>query len=471
MDLIDTHVHLEDEAFDPDRVAVIEQAGAVGVKTMINAGSTPTANCAAQLLTKEFPGLFAAAGVHPHEFPDLGVEKLADLPGQLCQEKVVALGEIGLDYHVFPDYPPPHPEAQQAAYRSQLRLARIFELPLIIHVREAQADALRLLREQGPFPNAGVFHCYAGGTEFLAECLELGFYIGVGGPVTYPKADALRAALRQAPADRLLLETDAPYLPPQTRRGKRNEPAAIREVAEAVAALRGMSPDTLAAQTSENARRLFKLNPFDSGCFTYAIKDRLYVNLTNRCSSDCTFCPRRVSRRVQEFDLTLQREPLARELITAIGDPKAFREIVFCGFGEPLLRLPTLLDVARAVKARGGRVRVDTNGQAALIHGRDILPDCEGLVDEWSVSLNTADPEQYQRIVRPAGGASAPQAGREVHAGVITFIQQAVQRGFRVTVTAVELPEIDARALPQRAAQLGAHYRGRVPQRLGEPED
>lgn len=464
MDLIDTHVHLEDEAFDPDRKAVLQQAHAAGVKTMINAGSTPGANRAAQVLVEQYAGLYAAVGLHPHEFAAPAEEKLADLPGQLCQEKIVALGEIGLDYHVFPDYPPPNREAQQAAYQRQLQLARIFELPLIIHVREAQADALRMLKAAGPFPNAGVFHCYAGGEEFLAASLALGFYIGVGGPVTYPKSDALRAAVKQAPADRLLLETDAPYLPPQTRRGQRNNPAAVREVAQAVAELRGVTPDALAAQTSENARRLFKLSPERPGSFTYTLKDRLYVNLTNRCSADCTFCPRRVNRRVQEYELTLHREPLAKELINAIGDPKAFREIVFCGFGEPLLRLPTLLAVARAVKTRGGRVRVDTNGQARLIYGRDILPECEGLVDEWSVSLNTTDPEQYQRIVRPAGGLG-------VHGEVVQFIQQAAQRGFQVTLTAVELPEVDVQALRQRAVQLNARYRGRAPQRLGEPED
>jgi len=463
MQLVDTHVHLEDQAFAADRLAVIERAQADNVNTMINAGSTASANRAVLALAQKTPGLYGSVGLHPHEFPSTSEATFSVLQEQLGHEKVVALGEIGLDYHVFPDYPPPDRKAQQEAFARQLQLARIFELPLIIHVREAYSDALQLLREYGPFINRGVMHCYAGGMEYLKDVLDLGFYIGVGGPVTYPKAESVREVVRAVPDDRLLLETDAPYLPPQSRRGKRNEPACIKEIAKACAALRGTCWESLAEQTTANAFRLFKIEAKSAGVFTYNIKGHLYVNLTNRCSADCVFCPRRIHRRVQEYELTLQREPLARELIEAIGDPRQWAEIVFCGFGEPVLRLPTLLQVARAVKAKGGRIRVDTNGHADIIFGRDILPECQGLVDEWSISLNSADPQQYEHLVRPAGG-------RQTYPAVIAFIERAVKSGFTVTVTAVELSEIDSKSLQQLTQRLGARYRGRIYQRLGEPE-
>lgn len=463
MRLIDTHVHLEDPAFDADRGEVVARARRAGVIAWLNAGSTETANAAALDLARKTPGMFLGIGLHPHEFPRTPAEAADALAGLLCQESVVALGEIGLDFHQFPDHPVPDREAQLEAFRKQLRWARVFELPPIVHVREAQAEALAELRAAGPWPQGGVLHCYSGETARLTESLDLGFSLGIGGPVTYPRAEGLRSAVQQAPLDRLLLETDAPYLPPQSRRGRRNEPMAVAEVAEAVAKIRGLTPEETAERTSGNAERLFKLSAADPGQWVYDLQGHLYVNLTNRCSADCVFCPRRVSRRLQQYELTLRREPKAGELLAAIGDARRYSEVVFCGFGEPVLRLPVLLAVAKAVKAQGVRVRVDTNGHADLIYGRDILPECLGAVDAWSVSLNSADPRQYRQLVRPATGADA-------QAAVMAFIRRAAAVGFEVTVTAVELPGVDTAKVKQFAEQAGARFRDRPHQRLGEPE-
>lgn len=463
MRLIDTHVHLEDPAFNADRGEVLARARQAGVVALLNAGSTETANAKALDLARHTPGLFVGIGLHPHEFPRVAPAAADMLSGQLCQESVVALGEIGLDFHQFPDHPAPDREAQIQAFRRQLRWARIFELPPIVHIREAHAEALAELKAAGPWPQGGVLHCYSGGTAHLEESLALGFSLGIGGPVTYPRADDLRAAVARAPLTRLLLETDAPYLPPQSQRGRRNEPAALVEIAEAVAKVRGLGAPDVAERTSDNAERLFKLASADPGQWVYDLQGHLYVNLTNRCSADCVFCPRRVSRRVQQYDLTLRREPRAAELLEAIGDARRFSEVVFCGFGEPLLRLPTLLAVARGVKAQGVRVRVDTNGHADRLFGRDILPECRGAVDAWSVSLNSVDPQQYQALVRPAADADTLPA-------VQSFIRRAAAAGFEVVVTAVELPGVDTAGVRQFAAQAGARYRGRPHQRLGEPE-
>lgn len=459
MKFIDTHAHLEDEAYDADRPAMLARARAAGVERIVNAGSTVEDNPKGLALAAAEPDIVAAVGLHPHEFPRVDPARIDDLREQLSRDKVVALGEIGLDYHVFPDHPTPDREAQQEGFRRQLRLARIFELPVIVHVREAYDDALRILRAEGPYPSGGVLHCYAGGTGQLAAVLELGFHIGLGGTATYPKAADVRAAAAAAPEDRLLLETDAPYLPPQGRRGQRNEPAWLPEIARIIAETRGVTPETLAESTSRNARRLFRMENGDPGRLVYPVRDNLYVNLTNRCSADCLFCPRRTDRRLHGADLTLVREPLPQEVIAALGDPARCREVVFCGFGEPTLRLPALLAVAREVKRRGGRVRVNTNGQADLIYGRDILPDCLGAVDEWSVSLNTSDSDQYDELVRPATGPGTLRA-------VAAFTERAVKTGFGVTVSAVDLPEVDLGAVQALSERLGARFRGRKHERL-----
>jgi TatD DNase family protein len=461
---VDSHVHLEDEAFDPDRTAVMDRARAAGVELFLNAGSTPAANIRMLAMLPGHDDLYAGVGLHPHEFPGTPEAALDDLPRQLSQDKVVALGEIGLDYHVFQNVPAPDPAAQQAAFRRQLGLARVFELPLMVHVREAYPDALRLLREAGPFFFGGVLHCYAGGPALVDEALSLGFSLGFGGTTGYPKAEDVREALARAPLEKILLETDAPYLPPQQHRGRRNEPAYLPLIAQGAAAAKGLTPEELGAATSANARRLFHLESASADVLAYPLGHHLYVNLTNRCSSNCVFCPRRVSRRLQAYDLTLKREPSAREVVAALGDLAGYSEVVFCGFGEPVLRFPVLLAAAREVKRRGKKVRVNTNGQADLIFGRDILPECRGLVDEWSVSLNSADPVQYQRLVMPATGA-------ETFEGVKRFIARAARSGFTVTSSAVELPDVDIRGVAELSQSLGARYRGRLPQRLGEPEN
>lgn len=463
MELIDTHIHLDDERYQEDLEAVLDRGLQAGIGTYVNAGSTVAANRKILELIKAHPQIYGAVGLHPHEFSGQAWQQaLQELPMQLAQEKVVAVGEIGLDYHVFPDFPAPDREAQLQAFRAQLRLARIFELPLIVHVREAMDDALRLLGEEGPFPNGGVMHCYSGGEEELQAVLDLGFSIGIGGPVTYPKAESVRRAVRAVPPERLLLETDAPYLPPQRHRGQRHEPAWMKESADAIAEVKGLSLAELARVTTANAKRLFKLEPGRPGTMVYDIQGHLYVNLTNRCSSHCRFCPRKVRRQVQGYDLTLAREPLAGEIIAAIGDPKAYAEIVFCGFGEPTLRLPVLLEVAGAVKAKGGKVRVNSNGQADKIFPHDILPACRGLVDTWSISVNTVNEQDYMHYIRPATGPGTLTA-------VMAFARRAAA-GFEVIISDVDMPGVDLSGLEDFARQIGARYRERHYQQLGEPE-
>lgn len=250
--MTDSHCHLDSEQFDPDREAVIERALAAGVETMvaIGTGNGPPDLEAGVRLADRYPCFYATAGVHPHDAAKANAETFDQLKKLLAHPKVIAVGEIGLDYHY--DFSPR--EAQREVFLEQMRLAREAQLPIVIHTREAWADTLALLREY--WTGGGIMHCFSGGPEEAREALELGFYLSFGGIVTFPKALDVQAAARIAPADRILVETDAPYLAPVPKRGKRNEPAFVIETARKLAELRGETLEQIESLTTANFRRL-----------------------------------------------------------------------------------------------------------------------------------------------------------------------------------------------------------------------
>jgi TatD DNase family protein len=252
----DSHAHLDDARFDADRVAVLERARAAGVERILTiAGGTQAEELSrAVRLAEAHPNLWAAVGLHPHEARHATEELLAALEAQAHSPRVLAWGEIGLDYQY--DHSPR--DAQQEAFRRQLHLARALRLPVVIHCRAAWDDCLRLLEvEWASSGLGGILHCFSGDAGVARCALDWGFLISFAGNVTFPRADNLRAAARETPLDRLLIETDCPYLAPQPMRGKRNEPAFVVETAAALARLRGMSGEELGARTTENFLRLF----------------------------------------------------------------------------------------------------------------------------------------------------------------------------------------------------------------------
>jgi TatD DNase family protein len=259
--LIDTHCHLYFDAYDEDRDAVIERAAAAGVTRMILPAVDAASGQAGIELAARYPGVYAAVGIHPNDSKDFQPEHLAQIEAQAGQPKVVAIGEIGLDYHwEF------SPKADQfRALAAQLALAARLELPVILHNRESSDDLIAVLRDWTPTLPAslrdrpGVLHSFSAPPHIADEALRLGFYLGFTGPITYKNAEELRAIAARVPADRLLIETDGPYLTPQQHRGKRNEPAYVRFVADRLAALRLTSIEEIAAQTTANAERLFRL--------------------------------------------------------------------------------------------------------------------------------------------------------------------------------------------------------------------
>jgi TatD DNase family protein len=253
--LIDTHCHLDFDRFDADRDEVIRRALEAGVARMI-VPAIDLENCTAVLrLTEQYESLFAAVGVHPNSTAVLPPNWLETVKAFARRDKVVAIGEIGLDYY-WDDAPK---EAQHEALRRQLALAAELELPVIIHNREASADVIRLLAESplAGTERPGVLHSFSADWATAQAALDMGFYLGFTGPVTFKKANDLRDIAAKVPPDKILVETDAPFLTPHPFRGKRNEPGYVRFVAERIAAVRGVDTAVFAAQTTANARRLF----------------------------------------------------------------------------------------------------------------------------------------------------------------------------------------------------------------------
>ncbi|MBI5282020.1 MAG: TatD family hydrolase [Candidatus Solibacter usitatus] len=254
MTLTDSHCHLDAERFHDDRDAVVARAREAGVGWMvaIGSGDGPPDLEAGIRLAEAYPFISATVGVHPHDAAKATPETWPELIRLAAHPKVVALGEIGLDYHY--DFSPR--PVQQAAFIRQLEIARDARLPIVIHTREAWDDTIALIRDHWDLALGGIFHCFSGGPAQAEQVLELGFHVSFSGIVTFPRATEIHAAARIVPADRLLIETDAPYLAPVPHRGKRNEPAFLVHTARRLAELRGASVDEIAAQTALNWRRL-----------------------------------------------------------------------------------------------------------------------------------------------------------------------------------------------------------------------
>jgi TatD DNase family protein len=253
--LVDSHCHLDDSQFESDRAAVIERARAAGVSCLlaIGTGNGPPDLAAAVRLADEYPFIYATVGVHPNDTPKIAADTFADLERLLKHPKVKAIGEIGLDYH----WGTPK-ETQSAAFIRQLEIAAAAKMPIVIHTRDAWTDTLDVLRTH--WAETGLpclMHCFTGTAEQARECLDLGFHLAFGGVTTFPKASEIRESARITPADRLLIETDSPYLAPVPFRGKRNEPAYVAHTAKVIAGVRGVTVDELARQTTHNCARFF----------------------------------------------------------------------------------------------------------------------------------------------------------------------------------------------------------------------
>lgn len=466
---VDTHVHLQAADFEKDLDAVIERARGAGVNTLVTVGIDLASSEKALAIAERDRRIYAAVGVHPNELDNVPPDWPEKLRALARRPGVKAVGESGLDFYRRRTAP----EKQIEGLKRHLEIARETALPVILHSRASGKAVLdvveEFISESGPV--RGIMHCFTEHMDVMQRAVRLGLYVSFAGPSTYPISRRNREVMKAVPDTRILIETDAPYLGAQPVKHRRNEPAYLRYVATKAAEVRRVSPRDMSRITKMNSDDLFGLGIADrSPRIVYGIRSVLYLNITNRCTNTCRFCPRvwgvekgpdaEGAFIVKGHNLRLEREPAAEELIAAMGDISPYKEVVFCGFGEPTVRLDALIQVAKWIRVRGQRVRLDTNGQGSLHHGRSIVPDLTEALDAVWVSLNTADPDQYVELCRP-------ERGREAYDAVVQFIREAREYIPEVVATAVEVPGVDMKAVKRLCRELKVRFHARKYNRVG----
>ena len=452
--LIDSHAHLDMEPFRGDLDAVLARAREAGVGGILNV-SFDRASIARTLALAEARGeVWAALGVHPHDASSYDDRLEEEIKRGLLRRKAVAVGEIGLDY--YRDHSPR--DVQREVFRRQIGLALYFRKPIVVHTREAFEDTVRILREEGAGSVGGVVHAFSGGEEEAGEVLDLGFHVGIGGPLTY-RGSRLPAVAGRVPPGAILLETDCPYLPPVPHRGERNEPAHVKLVAEALAEILGVDAADVERATTVNFRRLFLGERDLPAAVAYGLKGGIYVNVTSACTNFCTFCSRmRRDNLLYGHNLNILADPSVDEMVAAAEGVAAgggYGEIVFCGYGEPTARVRDIAAAAGRLKGLGLPIRLNTNGQGNLVNGRDIVPELSAVFDRVSISLNAPDADTYLQVCRP-------DAGERAFPAVVDFIRRAAASPMGTTVSAGGCPGVDLAACRRLVDSIpGARFRER----------
>lgn len=461
--IIDSHAHLNSEDFDSDREEVLRRATEAGVEAVVVPGTSVNSSLKALALAGKYENVYACVGIHPHDASTASPEALAQIEELSKNDGVVAIGEIGLDYHY--DLSPR--DVQRDAFRKQIEIAVRRNLPIVVHTRESVEEAIAMVAEavrQNPGWKAeganvharipalrGVFHCFPGRPEDVWRLLDLGFLVSYPGIVTFKNSPVVET-IKDIGFDHILLETDSPFLSPVPLRGKRNEPANVVLVAKKIAEIFGADVEDVMRAARYNTKKLFGIAPLDPPQIAYKLRQSLYLNITLRCNADCLFCDRKGDAVVKGHNLKIEKEPSAEEVISAIGDPKQYDEVVFCGYGEPTIRLDVVKQVARWVREQGGSVRMNTDGHGNVINHRNIVPELVGLIDTVSISLNSTDPEQYGSIMRIDG--------KRYHREMVEFARECTRLLPRVTMTIVGMNDVDAAAAREFVQrEIGAEFR------------
>lgn len=463
---IDSHAHITSDKFDADRDEVIQRAMDAGVDYIVNPGVDLDDSRRAVALAEKHRGVYACVGFHPHDAKKVTDTSLSEIEELSKHPKVVAIGEIGLDFHY--DFSPR--DLQIDVFKAQIEIAQRRNLPIVVHTRESNEQTVALVekaieasplwRSQMATPHSrypapkGVFHCFSGGTDLAWKLINMGFYLSFPGVLTFKNPGLSTTVASEVSVEHILLETDSPYLSPEPYRGKRNEPSLTPLIAAKLASLQHLSVDDIARATNYGAYKLFGIGRLGSPQITYRMKNSLYINLTIRCNADCTFCDRKGEAVIKGANLRIEREPTAQEVIHEIGDPTSYDEIVFCGYGEPTIRLNELKEVARWVKSRGGRTRLNTDGHGSVINKRNIVPELVGLIDAVSISLNSTDPKQYGELMQIDG--------ERFFQAMVEFAKEAAKHIPRVIMTIVDLDTVDkekARHLVE--SEIGAEFQVR----------
>ena len=460
---VDSHAHLTSGEFDADRDEVIRRALDAGVTAIVNPATNLDDSRKAVELADAYPEVYACVGFHPHDARLADESSLREIEELSRHPKVVAIGEIGLDFH----YDTSPRDAQERVFQAQLEIARRRDLPVVIHTRDSFEQTLAIVaaalraapawRSRRMTPDGrsavpkGVFHCFPGDVPDAWRVIDAGFCVSLPGVVTFKNPGFAARVAGSVSCEHLLLETDSPYLAPVPRRGTRNEPANIPLIAQAIASLQHLSSEDVGRTTNYTALRLFGIGTMPQPRFTYTLRDSLYVNLTIRCNADCVFCDRKGDAVIKGHNLKIDREPSVEEVIGEIGDPTRYAEIVFCGYGEPTIRLEALKEIARWVKQKGGKTRLNTDGHGSVINKRNIVPELVGLLDAVSISLNTTDPVQYGELMRIDGP--------RFFQAMVEFAKESARLLPKVVMTIVDLDEVDgekARAFVEK--EIGALF-------------
>lgn len=447
---IDTHAHLFYPNFNGETEQVIERAQNAGVKYIIVPGTDLATSKKAIDLAEEFEIVYAAVGVHPHDTTEWKTSFIETIEEFAKHPKVVAIGEIGLDYYY--DFSPK--EIQIEAFKAQIELAIKIGLPIIVHNRDSNDDMMQIIREYKNTSLRCQFHCFAGTAENAKELTEMGHFVSFTGNITFKKMDSLREIVKSVKLDKILLETDSPFMTPEPYRGKRNEPDNVLLVAEKIAEIHNTSLEDVARITNYNAYKLFGIGEKGEVKAVYKIGESLYINVTNRCNADCVFCDRKGEAVLNGYNLKMPKseEPTVEEYIKQIGDPKKYKEIVFCGYGEPTIRWDVVKEISKYVKQNGGATRINTDGHGNFINKRDITPELQDIIDVVSISLNSTDPDQYAKLMR---------VSPEMHVEMVDFAKKASKYS-RVVMSIVGLDEVDTqKAKDFVVKELGVEFRER----------
>ena len=448
---IDTHAHLFYPNFKDDLDEVLKQAKENGIDNILIPATDIATAKEVITLTEKYDFLYGAIGVHPHDSKDWDSLWLKEIKVLATHDKIKAVGEIGLDYYY--DFSPV--EKQKQAFRDQIELAIELNMPVVVHTRESDDDIYEIIKSYKGTNLKAQFHCFSGDKGKAQRLLDLGHYISFTGNITFKKADELREVVKYIPLNKLMIETDSPFLTPIPNRGKRNEPSYVKFVAEQIAEIHKISLGEVGRATSYNAFKFFGIGEIPKVSYTYQLNGNLYINITNRCNADCYFCEREGEAVIKGYNLSMKKseEPAADAYIKEIADPKKYKEIIFCGYGEPTIRWDVVKEISKYVKEKGGITRLNTDGHGNLINKKDITPEMEGLIDIVSISLNSADPEQYSKIMG---------IDKSMFYEMKNFVLKSKAFVKEVVLTIVKVNEIDIeRARKFTEVDLGVTFRER----------
>ena len=448
---IDTHAHLFYPNFEEDLYQVISRAQESDIDyILVPATDLKTAEQVVEL-TEKYEMIYGAVGIHPHDTKNWTSSLISKIEKLAKNKKIVAIGEIRLDYYY--DFSPK--EKQIEAFKAQIELALKLNLPVIIHNRDSDEDVMEIIRSYCGTGLKAQFHCFNGSIEDAMELVGMNFMISFTGNITFKKADNLRKILQHIPPENLLLETDSPFMTPVPHRGKRNEPSYVKYIAEQIAELHKLRLIDIARITSFNAFRTFGIGSKSESALTYTLGNSLYINVTNRCNAHCVFCKRKENPILRGYNLGMERseEPDADVYIKEIGNPNEYNEIVFCGYGEPTIRWDVVKDISKYIKVNGGKTRLNTNGHGNIINKKDIIPEMKDLIDIVSISLNTFDRKQYSKLV----GLETSYFDE-----MIEFAKKSKPFVEQVVMTIVSIEEVDIeRARKITEEEIGAEFRVR----------